>query len=199
MKRTVELAALGLVLSAAACAPGSYPAPSSSGGGGATWVELDPGALDVDRIAAIAGEVSSGEAASPVTMTEAEARERLPFAYGLPAWVPEGFAPLAEVEVVRPATGEGYSSLGLGWENAAEVAIQLQIASGEPSRPSVAGAGKVSQATVAGQPARVVTTQRGDAERLSLSWQSDNLTYTLSTEAGAVSLADLVRMAESIP
>jgi hypothetical protein len=183
---------------AAACGSGGVAAPGSSGGaGGVDWVELDPGALDVDKIAAIA-EAATGDA-SPVTMTEPEAREVLPFAYELPAWVPEGFAAVEEVEVVQPAGGEGYSSLGVVWETAEEDYIHLQIASGDATRPSVAGAGQMSEVTVAGQPARVVTSPRGEGERTSLSWKRDNLTFTLSTEASTVTIDDLVRMAESIP
>ncbi len=134
----------------------------------------------------------------PVTMSQAEAQAQLPFEFAVPAWAPAGFVLQEQVEVVQPASGLGYISVSLTWLQAGETALYLQVAQADDDQPTLGAAGSSQAVTVNGQPATLVQTSRLGADRLALTWPRGELTYTLTTEAGAATPEELQRMAESV-
>jgi len=142
-----------------------------------------------------------GEDASqvtPVTLSLDEARAALPFEFGVPASAPEGFTLQDDVEVLQVEAG-AYSSVILGWLNADEAAIFLQVAWADTSGSPLGGAGDAQPVTVNGQPATLVHVTRLSQDRLTLNWKVGDLAYTLTADGGAANGDDLVRMAESVP
>ncbi len=193
------LAASALLLAAACGSPAATPAP-----GGTALPEATDAVegLNPDAILDSFGQPTAPPAV-PQAMSQAEAQARLPFHYALPAWVPAGFTLQDQVEVVLPsnASGGGYASVIVTWLNPDDSALRLQVASQAADQPRLGGAGSSQAASVNGQPAVLV--QSGSASlglaRLSLTWESNSLSHSLSADAGLVSGDDLVRMAESIP
>ncbi len=200
------LAASVLLLVPAACgSPAATPAP-----GGTALPEATDAVegLNPDAILDSFGQPTAPPAV-PQAMSQEEAQARLPFHFALPAWVPAGFTLQDQVEVVLPsnasnaseASGGGYASVIVTWLNPDDSALRLQVASQPADQPRLGGAGSSQAASVNGQPAVLV--QSGSASlglaRLSLTWESNSLSHSLSADAGLVSGDDLVRMAESIP
>jgi hypothetical protein len=180
-------AALGaaLLMLASACAPQAAP----SG-----WVPIEA-TLSVEHLAALA----PAEEAEPVAMSLAEAQAQLPFAFGLPAWTPEGFALQDEVEALLPTDSSQYAAVTLSWQNADEELITLQASVNAGAAPQLSGAGTVEQALVNGQPATLTRLGLKSAPRgLSLSWSQNGVAYTLAAEGSVLAAEGLIRMAESM-
>ena len=184
---TRSSAALGavLVMLASACAPQTAP----SG-----WVPIEA-TLSVEELAVPA----PAESVEAVSMPLAEARAQLPFAFGLPAWTPEGFALQDKVEAVLPSDPSSYAAVLLTWQNADEEMITLQASVNAGAGPQLSGAGTVEQVQVRGHPATLTRLGlKGAPRRLSLSWGQDGVTYTLTAEGGVLSEEELIGMAESL-
>lgn len=180
-------AALGAVLVtlASACAPQAAP----SG-----WIPIEA-TLSVERLAI----PPRAETAEPVSMPLAEARAQLPFAFGRPAWTPEGFALRDEVEAVLPSDSSSYAAVRLTWQNADEEMITLQASVNAGAGPQLSGVGTVEQVQVRGQPATLTRLGLKSAPRgLSLSWSQNGVNYALTAEGGVLSAEELIRVAESI-
>ncbi len=193
------LTAVPLVLTLSLCLAACATSPTSPTG---TATESDPGWVELDE-SFIVDESAFGRVTpapvEPVAMSQAEAQAQLPFAFALPAWSPDGFVLVDEVEVVQPADGAGYTSVSLTWLNDAEAALHLTVAQAGEDQPSLGAAGTSEAVTVNGQPAALVRTQLLGHERLLLTWPRGDLRYTLTAEAGAATPEILLRMAESIP
>lgn len=179
-----------LIVSLAGC--GGSASPTDTAGDSSGWTELS-GDVAIDESAI---ERATPAPAGPVTMSQAEAQAALPFTFEVPAWAPEGFVLQDAVEVVRPASGPGYTSVSLTWLNADESALYLQVAQAE--QRALGAAGSTEEVVINGQPATLVRTSRLGVERLVLTWPRGGLTYTLTADPGAASPDDLRRMAESI-
>jgi hypothetical protein len=185
---------LGLmVLAALAAACGGQPAGEGSGSG---WIELDDD-ISLDGIVISGG---ADEPVAPSQMSLSEAEAALPFAVGLPAWVPPGFALRDRVEVIAPETAAAgdYASLILTWEDPDGAEVQLQVSTLAADQPAVGAAGLGQPVTVNGLPGTLLETQGLGPDRLSLSWSRAGLSYRLSATGGSLAAEQLLQMAESI-
>jgi hypothetical protein len=189
------LGCLLLTFLLAACgAPGPTAASATDDGTGG-WVELENDfVLDESSF-----EKVTPAPVEPVSMSQSEALAQLPFAYAVPTWAPEGFGLQEQVEVLQPASGLGYTSVSLTWLGADDSALYLQVAQADADQPALGAAGDTEAVTVNGQRATLVRSQGLGAERLSLTWLRDGLTYTLTAAGGDVAPEVLQRMAESVP
>jgi hypothetical protein len=137
-----------------------------------------------------------------------EARQRLPYTFGLPTWVPEGYTLQSEVELLSTDGTESRNDVTLIWENEIGSRIYLYVRPGGEGRSWIVGPEGVEEVTLNGEPAALI---RGawnahtkeydlDPSMLQLTWEQDevqyNLTYFTSSD---FSDADAIRMAESIP
>lgn len=185
-----RLVVLLSLLGAAAC---SADTPSTT-----EWVELDQD-INVDSIVISSGATQA--AVTPVELSLAEAEARLPFAVALPGAVPAGFVAAALVEVVAPEAAQpgDYASLIVTWENADEASVQLQISTIGAGAPAVGSVGSGTAVTVQGRPATLQQTQGLGPDRVTLTWERDELSYRLTAAGGALTGDDLLAMAESIP
>jgi hypothetical protein len=140
------------------------------------------------------------EDAEPVSLPLADAPSQLPFAFGLPAWTPEGFVLQDEAEAVLPAESSQYASITLTWQKADEETITLQASVNAEASSQLAGAGTTEQVTVNGHPATLTRLGLKSAPRgLSLKWSQNGVSYTLTAEGHVLSAEEMVRMAESVP
>lgn len=188
------LLVLAILLAACASPSGGPPAGQATAEDTGGWVELGNDIVIDESIF----ERVTPQPVAPVTMSQAEAKAQLPFAYALPAWAPAGFVLQNEVEVVQPESGLGYMSVSLIWLRADEAALRLQVAQADDDQPALGAAGSSQAVTVNGQPASLVHATHLGAERLALTWPRAGLTYTLSAEDGAATPEELQRMAESV-
>jgi hypothetical protein len=121
----------------------------------------------------------------PVTLSLDEARSQLPLAFGLPAWLPEGFAMNDAVQVILPGEQEvvlrdvsgavtgtqrmhmSMSSVHVGWQDETGRSLNLHVSrvppqpEGFPVFPSPVQPGSVTEQQVGGAPAALVTGQYG--------------------------------------
>ncbi len=175
-----------LLILAGACAPSSEPETPSG------WVTLDA-TLSVENLPI------RQPTDEPVSMTLADAQTRLPFKFGIPAWMPESFVLQDEVEVVLPTDVSPYASVLLTWQNADEEVITLQASVNEQAASQLTGAGTTEQVQVNGQLATLTRLGLRDApRRLLLIWNQNGVAYTLAAGGGVLSAEELIRMAESI-
>jgi len=156
----------------------------------------------------VTGNYPSGE---PVTiarsevMSLAEAKTKLPFAFNLPAWSPEGYTLRDEVTV--PYFGDGVDRAEFSWDLAGKPSISLLILQNPAGaeNPWAVGAESIKEIMINGEAGALV---RGGWDADSRQWQNDhiltlfwkhgNLTYSLSSFEPDISAADLIKMAESI-
>jgi hypothetical protein len=179
-------AALGaaLLMLTSACAPQAAPLG---------WVPIEA-TLSVERLAI----PTPAEEAEAIAMSLAEAQAQLPFVFGLPAWMPEGFTRQDEVEAVLPTHSSQYAAVTLTWLSADEDVITLRASVNARAGSQLAGAGTTEQVRVNGQPATLTRLGLKSAPRgLSLSWNQNGAAYALTTSGEALSVEELLRMAES--
>ncbi len=198
-RRRLSAALGGLALVAlAACGPNGTSSGTPAGRP-VEWVEIE-GTVSLDDLDLDAFMQGAGDAA-PESVSLAEAQARLPFAVALPAWVPEGFSVLDEVEVVQgqAEAAPAYASVIVTWEDDAGASLDLQIATAGQGQARLGSAEGGEAASVNGAPATLARSHRTGSERLTLSWTRASLAYQLSAEGEAVSADDLLRVANSIP
>ena len=186
----LALAAL-LLVSLSACSSSGPVAPATQ----ADWAPINA-TLSVDELGGLVP--GNQEASAPAAMSLAEARARVPFAVGLPAWVPDGFALQDEADIVLPTVDGKSAALIVTFQNAAEDAITLQVSQGTEARTYAEGAVSAEQIQVNGQPATLARSGFFNRNHLGLSWKRQEVSYSLAAEEGVVSAEDLVRMAESV-
>ncbi len=165
--------------------------------GGATFVESNRGWDGAHQPTAVAGAPRSVAQIQRVSV--AEARTRVPYAFGLPTWTPEGAVLTDQVEVVDGA------SVILYWTFDGKHAFILRT---YPPRggTGLVGDGSTEAITVNGQPAALIrgmwdggTGGWSRPQFVTLHWSVGGVTYELlaNTDVGA-SEGDLRRIAESI-
>jgi hypothetical protein len=188
------------MLSLAACGGEAAPAPRAP----STPIEGDGlsalnQSISIDQV--IERQTSAGPAgpAGPRVLSPDEARSAVPFAFGVPAWVPAGFALQDQAEVITSTSRGGYASVHLNWLNAQGAAIELAISQGDTGTLLQGGAGSHEPVEVNGAPATLHHQTRLGADRLTLNWTRDSLAYRLTADAGAATRDDLLHMAQSIP
>ncbi len=165
--------------------------------GGATVVESNRGWDETHHPTPRAGEPRSVAKIERVSV--AEARTRVPYAFALPAWTPEGAALTDRVEVVDGA------SVILYWTTNGRHSFILRtypLGGGT----GLVGVGSTQEVTINGQPAALIrgmwegaTGQWSRPHFVTLHWSAGGVTYELlaNTNEGA-SEGELLRIAESI-
>jgi hypothetical protein len=128
-------------------------------------------------------------------------RTQVPFHFGIPTWVPEGFVFQDDV-----GHASDYSWVMLGWtKGLTDLSLMVQK-DDLYSKSNPVPVGSVEQVEVNHQRAVII---RGnidlesgkwnpDARQLDLIWRQDHLVYTLSTDDPQMPVEGLVRMAESM-
>lgn len=143
------------------------------------------------------------------TVTAEQAAGMLPFSFNLPEWAPPGFVFEADRVVVMNDPNEALNYVRLGWQNqAAGAALHLTLTwwpGEEQSNGYVIGPDSLEEVSVNGQPAAIVrgawnvdTEEWSGANLIALHWERDGITYHLDGAESAVTVEDLVRMAESV-
>jgi len=138
-----------------------------------------------------------------VSLAEAEAT--LGFTFTVPTWAPEGFILQDEVSYWLPTEVTSYTTAMLTWEHPDLGPIQLGVLQGEGDEYMLVGQHSVEEVQVRGRPAAVVrggwdyeTGEYQDNGWLKLTWEEHGVVYSLAGSEPAVSVDDLVRMAESM-
>lgn len=136
-----------------------------------------------------------------------DAQSQLPFKIDLPTWVPEGFNLHENVNVTHfPGVS---STVYIDWDTSSHSVLSLiiqQRIDGQPGSMIIGGGGS-EEVQINGQPAVLfrgawnADKKQWDSELrlLTLSWQRNELTYTLQGLETDISVSDLIRVAESIP
>lgn len=143
-------------------------------------------------------------------VTVEQAAEMLPFSFNLPEWAPPGFVFEADQVVVMNDPDEALNYVRLGWQNqAARAGLHLTLSwwpGEEKSNGYIVGPDSLEEVSVNGQPAAIVrgawnvdTEEWGGADLIALHWERDGITYHLDGAERAVTVEDLMRMAESVP
>ena len=138
------------------------------------------------------------------TLSLDEAQAVLPFSFGVPTWMPEGFVmdPIVRITYFT----EGFTPVSItfkkpraeGWVNT----ISLMV--GQTSPPWVIAPNSAETISVNGQEAALIQggwnsqTQRWGLEGLTLAWTKEGVFYQLLTWAN-VSKDELILIAASIP
>jgi hypothetical protein len=134
------------------------------------------------------------------------ARAILPFTFGLPTWMPEGYVMEPMVRIVH--FNEGFTPVSISFKKpiaeGRDDAIELVVGQNTPSW--VIGPESAEIVSIHGQEAALIQgswnsqTRRWEVELggLTLSWAREEVLYQLSTAAN-VHKDDLIRIAESIP
>lgn len=134
------------------------------------------------------------------TVSLEEARAKLPFAIGLPAWVPEGYTMGSSVRVTyfsdqnTPAT--------ITWHGNDPVAGPIILTVSQPVK-WVVDLDHLEEVQVNGQPAGLTggnwnaDTGEWSGSDITLTWLRGDVMYRLMSPGASVE--DLIRMAESIP
>lgn len=165
--------------------------------GGATLVESNRGWDGAHQPTSAAGAPRSVAQIQRVSVTEA--RKRVPYAFALPTWTPEGAVLTDQVEVIDGA------SVIMYWTTNSEHAFILRTYP-PGGGTGLVGDGSTEAVTVNGQPAALIrgmwdgaTGQWSRPQFVTLHWTADGVTYELlaNTDVGA-SVGDLLRIAESI-
>ena len=134
------------------------------------------------------------------TMSLAEARATVPYTFGVPSWVPDGFE---LVEVYVSQFPGGVTPVTIVWHRTTpELVGVIILFVGQDMADWRVGPGSVEEVQINGQPAGLVRgaynadTNQWDADSgIALMWTKGDVTYHLS----GVSVEDLIRVAESIP
>lgn len=136
----------------------------------------------------------------------ADAQNDVPFRIGVPAWLPAGYLPNENVTVIHhrlPANAESSVEyeLHLSWtpqvESTAGAPINLTLLYPAPTELRIDTGTVIGETTVAEQPALIV---RLSDTALSLVWTNDNnVLCDLTTTGTAIGIAELTRIAESMP
>jgi|YNPNPStandDraft_1061719.scaffolds.fasta_scaffold02796_9 hypothetical protein len=126
----------------------------------------------------------------------------------LPTWVPEGFILKDKAQLYRDPLDAEQWSVGLIYEHKPSrktISLFIRHLNQDFVPTEIVGPGSVEEVTIKGQPAALVrgawnpTTQEWRSTGLvHLHWAAGKMVYQLVTGEGAVSTADLVRMAESM-
>lgn len=145
------------------------------------------------------------------TLTLADARAKLPFAFGLPAWMPEGYTLQDSVRVGLPFDASPVTHVMIAWEKQVEGEsrsfIWLMIEYPRPAEEgqNIVGPESVTEVSVNGEPAAIVhgawntdTHEWGMTGLMTLSWRLDDVAYHLSAHDQFVTVEELIRIAESL-
>lgn len=142
-----------------------------------------------------------------------EARAKLPFSFGLPTWIPEGYVPSGKALVLLSADESDLSkatNIYLYWEDGSGNRLFLIVQAPELAECSTCvipiGADSTVEVVIHGSPA-ALTRGAWDPEleawdtsqgTINLRWISEDAIYMLTAVESSVSEADLIRVAESI-
>lgn len=143
-----------------------------------------------------------------------EAREELPFSFGLPTWIPEGYVPRKQALVLLSAEETDLSeatNIYLYWldrsgNNLILIAQALEVADC-PACLTPVGADSTVEVFINGFPAALtrgawnIETEAWDTSQgmINLRWISDDALYMMTAIESSISEGDLIRVAESIP
>lgn len=127
---------------------------------------------------------------------------RVPYAIGLPAWLPEGVT--AQTDAVRLV--EAWSGVTVYFHDAdGRVVLLLALDAADPDVAYVVGPESVEKVLVNGRPATLIRgAWRADSQSWqedgsqTLRWERDGVAYRLITWDGTIADATLIRVAESI-
>jgi hypothetical protein len=142
------------------------------------------------------------------TMSLAAAREILPFGIALPEWLPEGYTLTDEIRVTRfTEPGTVFAEIAFKNDEAGSgFGLNIQYREDSQAWQQIIGLDSIEEVQINGQPAALVrgiwnydTKQWDNPEHISLFWQHHDVTYELSTIETALSVDQLIRIAESIP
>jgi hypothetical protein len=153
-------------------------------------------------------------------VTLEQAQDRIPFRISLPGWIPDGFEREQEVrlsELHSPATAEtrpiSFYSVHLMWRHADGRRFGLDIerrleAPGVHYGPLPVAPKGVSEVKIKGQPAALITRRTGYfahsgetvvMDGYELLWRAGDLDYQLRAVRRSLTVAELIRIAESMP
>lgn len=141
---------------------------------------------------------SAGAPAPVETMSVGDAQAVVPFE--LPTWVPDGYVPDAEVDVV--SYGPTETGVAVVWQRGDGPSITLSIMS-YPPQPVVGTSYAGREVDISGDTGVVFVgswdaqTGQYGGDQISIVWERGGLGYFLTSEA--VSETDLLRMARSFP
>jgi hypothetical protein len=141
-------------------------------------------------------------------MTVDEARAQVPFAFGLPEWVPSGYVKGDELTVIAGSRRRPVTTVRAVWLRAGEIALQLEIErrhDGDLPRV-VVGDESADMVKVNDAPATLIHGAWHADEGVyksghgtSLFWEEDGgLWYILRSWDREVKVGELVRIAESV-
>jgi len=183
----------------------------------------------IERIRTIAGisyEESSDDPyddpsrTGPLTSTYLgleEARSTLPFEFGLPSWLPDGFQMQGDVMVITGEGQEGQSSASnvyVTWVRVSQGVEARIILIAQPSWigdcPECAvpvGPASIEETSVRGAPAAIIRgywdvesqSWKTEPRNIALRWSDGDIHYYLHSIEDYVSAEDLMKVAESIP
>ncbi len=174
---------------------------------GALSVILTLGGVEVEEMDALPVAEGPVFQAEWVSYSFDEAQEALPFALRLPAYVPEGYAPASEIQVIHAGVRRPITTVSVEWHRGRRW-IRLSVEQWSDLQPParlLSGHGSAEAVQVRGTQAALV---RGawraadgtyDSGRgLTLIWVEDDLVYTLHAPGTGIPAETLVRMAESV-
>lgn len=147
------------------------------------------------------------------SLSLSEDRDRIPFAFRLPAWAPEGFVLNDRARAILPTSDPDLSratNVYVTWTNPDGAKIILVAQPGSLASCTdcavPVGTGSLEETEVNGNPAALVRgswddrTQSWDTSNgiINLRWSQEQSLYLLTGIEPSVSVADLIRMAESL-